>query len=395
MGDYISMKKLFSFCIIFIICGFLALSQNRTAEQPQLVTNITVLVSNMNVQLTWRRPAGVTYEPGMIFRIYRDTKPLTRQTIGPRTLVSEQDAGQMIYTETLPDTKGYYYAVIGLTDADSISYSLIPSVNATVTPAVGKYVSQTDSVMSDITDFNVISQENSVIITYISQNKGKKLILYRSATPFENFYSLNKAMKLAVFIDSGTPYTDYPPLNIKFYYALLEENDVISGDVDFKPGKNTSAAPVSVLGTSASTTKTRNIRQTPLPDLAPADSSRSGSLKQETLQMLPDNNTGITKAGHAELLSPYIFDEDTAENTELSHIIKNSFSKDNWALAEKDLTTLIKNTNDKKMTARAKFYLGEVYYFSGEKRMALLQFLSVRQDFPSTASQWIEAVLAQ
>ena len=238
MGDYISMKNIkrfFSFCGIFFAFLSFVSAQNRTQEQPQLVTNITVLVSNMNVQLTWRRPTGVTYTPGMIFRIYRDTKPLTRQTIGPRTLVSEQDAGQMIYTEILPDTKEYYYAVIGLTDADSVSYSLIPSVNATVTPAVGKYVSQTDSVVSDITDFNVISQGNSVIITYISQNKGKRLILYRSATPFENFYSLNKAMKLASFTDSGTPYTDYPPLNIKFYYALLEENDVITGDVEFKP----------------------------------------------------------------------------------------------------------------------------------------------------------------
>ena len=152
--------------------------------------------------------------------------------------------------------------------------------------------------------------------------------------------------------------------------------------------------PISVVGTSAENTKSRNIRQTPLPELAPSTSVPTGTLNQETLQMLPNSGISVTKAEAVVTQQPYVFTEDTAADTELSHIIENSFAKDNWALAEKDLSLLIKTTTDKNVAARAKFYLGEVYYYSGEKRRALLQFLSVRQEFPSAASQWIEAVLS-
>ncbi|MBP5793302.1 MAG: hypothetical protein J6W46_06635 [Spirochaetaceae bacterium] len=387
------MKRLSSFLILFfILCGFSAFSQKQ--EQSLLVTDITVLVSNMNVQLTWRRPEGITYSPDVIFRIYRDTKPLTRQTIGPRTLVSEQDASQMIFTEILPDTKEYYYAVIGLTDPDALSYPVVPSVNATVTPAGGTFVSQSNSIFSDITDFNVIAQGNSVIITYISQNKGKKLVLYRSTNPFENFYSLNKAMKVTSFIDTGTPYTDYPPLNIKFYYTLQEESDVITGNVDFKPGKNTSTNPVSVTGTAAETAKSRNLRKAPLPGISSENSAQSGTLAQDTIQMLPGTHDSKAKEEPVSLLPPQIFNEEQTLQTDLSQLLANSFSKSNWSLAEQDLLLFIKNCTEKDKANRAKFYLGEVYYFTGEKRRALLQFLSVREVFPAAASAWIEAVLS-
>ncbi|MDR1318069.1 MAG: hypothetical protein LBJ90_00460, partial [Treponema sp.] len=44
--------------------------------------------------------------------------------------------------------------------------------------------------------------------------------------------------------------------------------------------------------------------------------------------------------------------------------------------------------------ARARFYLGQTYYYTGKNREALIEFLFVQSWYPNEANEWIEATLA-
>jgi TolA-binding protein len=49
--------------------------------------------------------------------------------------------------------------------------------------------------------------------------------------------------------------------------------------------------------------------------------------------------------------------------------------------------------NDPAIVGRARFYLGETYYFSGEAGKALVEFLAVQSRFPQETSLWIRSSL--
>jgi TolA-binding protein len=42
---------------------------------------------------------------------------------------------------------------------------------------------------------------------------------------------------------------------------------------------------------------------------------------------------------------------------------------------------------------RARFYLGQAYYYSGKYREALFEFLLIRDVFPAEGSEWVQAAL--
>jgi TolA-binding protein len=44
--------------------------------------------------------------------------------------------------------------------------------------------------------------------------------------------------------------------------------------------------------------------------------------------------------------------------------------------------------------SRARFYLGQAYYYSGNYREALFEFLLIRDVFPAEGSEWVQATLA-
>ena len=384
---------------IYIAIAFLAFFAFQLAAQAvTAVTDISVLVTNMSVQITWKRAQGYSYSPDTNYRIYRDTKPLTKQTVNANTLIAEQDSSQLIFSEILPDTAHYYYAVMAVKDDSFLTSAVVPGLNATISAVTGQYNDWEITEKANISNFNVIAQNSAVIITYTTENRGNRLNLYRSLYPFTNLESLANALLLASFTDTGSPLTDVPPQNQSFYYALAEEASVCDGTARFIRGVTTSIAPVSIRRNNANlNTTAQTSRIAPLPiDSSPktADSA--------TIEMLFDYDTEAGNSGKSAdgtgLKEMYIFPSETSEypggTTELSSIILACFSTKNWLKAENELSKYIAASNSNSAKQRAEFYLAEVYYFLGKKRQALLLFLSLRDQYPLESAEWIDAVIA-
>ena len=387
------MKRIYS-AVIFLAFFVFELS----AQAVTAVTDISVLVTNMSVQITWKRGQGYSYSPDINYRIYRDTKPLTKLSVNSSTLIAEQDSSQLIFSEILPDTAHYYYAVMAVKDDSFLTSAVVPGMNATQAAITGQYSDWEETEKANISNFNVIAQNSAVIITYTTENRGNRLNLYRSPYPFTNLDSLANALLLASFTDNGSPLTDVPPQNQYFYYALIEESSVSDGTARFIRGVTTSLAPVSIRLTNPKlNTTAQTSRIAPLPiDSSPktADSA--------TIEMLFDYDTEAGNSGKSAdgtgLKEMYIFPSETADypggTTELSSIISACFSTKNWLRAENELSKYIAASNSNSAKQRAEFYLAEAYYFLGKKRQALLLFLSLRDQYPLESAEWIDAVIA-
>ncbi len=383
---------------IFIAIAFLAFFAFQLAAQAVTsVTDISVLVTNMSVQITWKRGQGYSYSPDTNYRIYRDTKPLTKQTVNASTLIAEQDSSQLIFSEILPDTAHYYYAVMAVKDDSFLTSAVVPGMNATQVAVTGQYSDWEITEKANISNFNVIAQNSAVIITYTTENRGNRLNLYRSIYPFTNLESLANALLLASFTDTGAPLTDVPPQNQAVYYALAEESAVSDGTARFIRGVTTSISPVSIRRSNTSlNTTAQTSRIAPLP----LDSYGSATDEIETSQLLSEYGTdsGAISLSSKNFREMYIFPSETADYpggaTELSSIVLACFNTKNWLKAESELSKYIAGTNSNSAKQRAEFYLAEAYYFLGKKRQSLLLFLSLRDQYPLESAEWIDAVIA-
>lgn len=384
------MKRIY---LAFIFIAFFLF--DLTAQAVTAVTDISVLVTNMSVQITWKRGQGYSYSPDINYRIYRDTKPLTKLSVNSSTLIAEQDSSQLIFSEILPDTAHYYYAVMAVKDDSFLTSAVVSGVNATGEAVSGQYSGWEEIEKANISNFNVIAQNSSVIITYTTENRGNRLNLYRSPYPFKNLESLANALLLASFTDTGSPLTDVPPQNQLFYYALVEESSVSDGTARFVRGVTTSLAPVGIRRTN---TKLNTTAQTSRIAPLPIDSAGKTVADSNLSDFLPEYESDSENISNKNLKEIYIFPSETAEypggRTELSSIISSCFSTKNWLKAESELTKYIDASNSNSARQRAEFYLAEAYYFLGKKRQALLLFLSLRDQYPLESAEWIDAVIA-
>ena len=398
--------KFFLLNTLFFIT-FSVHAQNATP----VAKDISVLVTNTSVQITWKRAEPYTYSPEMFFRIYRDTKPLTRLNLNAKTLVAEQDSSQLIYSEEITDNGQYYYAVLAVKNNEFVCGSIIPGVNSTTSPVNAHFAGKIIQPKSQISNFCTISKDNSVIITYTSENPGNRLCLYRCEKPFTKISAFSEATLVSTFTDAGTPLVDFPPANRNFYYALIEESELLTGEVLLKIGNNTTARPIAV-SISQNDTK-QNVqgkRAAPLPQFYNSIEAK-GKNTEENIKEYPlldellaeksATNNGKNLApqnlhSRQNVKLPFVFNSEKQNDTYLAQIVNQYFASENWHTARQELLAYLETYQSGKTVqsvARANFYLGECYYFMGNKHDALLYFLNARAQYPVQSAEWIDAVL--
>jgi TolA-binding protein len=98
------------------------------------------------------------------------------------------------------------------------------------------------------------------------------------------------------------------------------------------------------------------------------------------------------------LRKPRVFNQDLetpagGEEHTLRSIVQGSFSRKEWESARDELIRYLALPRSSLPEARARFYLGQCYYFTGAYRESLFEFLSVQSIYPAEAAEWIRPVL--
>jgi hypothetical protein len=258
---------------------------------------------------------------------------------------------------------------------------------------------------------------DGVLITFTTAPGVTGLLLYRSVRPLRQVSDLLQA----VIVQSGlgSPFTDYPVPGIPYYYAILREEDLTGGTVALSPGQNATISPVEVppgkdrIGLPGSKTL---IRAMPLPLIsvqgavpgsdAFLESPLPGTLDPEVAKalgrLLPAPSGGTSSAGEGEtkapLKKPRAFNQDLeipagGEEYTIRSIVQGPFVKRDWDASKDALIRFLSLPRTRAVEARARFYLGQAYYFRRDYRESLLEFLRIEQEYPPEAREWIQAVL--
>lgn len=182
-----------------------------------------------------------------------------------------------------------------------------------------------------------------------------------------------------------------------------------------------SAHPASALDDAATGTQ-RPSRDSPLPYLQPWRNmfAENGALlppalpgqppqrltpaSAEAVQRLIDRLPSAPPAEHRVVILPSERLADGAEHAaddrthpldaELRAIVQGPLLRAHWSEARRELRELLSQPLPARVEARARFYLGQSFYFSGLYRHATLEFLLAQRLYYAESTPWVHAALA-
>jgi len=379
-------------------------------------------IKNNLIRLSWVDSPDVR---GPVY-VYRSTRPFegtdsfqglkpVEIPYGVQYYVDEiENGGTLYYFVAASDETGRSYDVpIVANNYISIQIPADSYSSAAVTPAATGQTEKADSSQNGagtpagISSLKADSQGASVIITFTVSpdfSGAKSAVLYRSVQPIKEAADLLGAVIIRTEVTS--PFTDYPVPGIPYYYAVIAGEDLIRGTAVIIPGSNATLTPAQVSAGGAS--PGGDIRAIPLPEITvqtaiPDTSAYTGTppsagLSPQAAKAL--ENTQARPQAAPEFKKPRVFARDLevpstrGEDYTLALIVKGSFAAKNWEAARNELVRFLALPRSPEATARARFYLGQSYYFQYRLREGLFEFLAIQDRYPAEAAEWIQASLA-
>jgi opacity protein-like surface antigen len=236
------------------------------------------------------------------------------------------------------------------------------------------------------------------------------LLVFRDTQPIASYSQLAGLTPAAVLDSKNTDWEDAVTDYIDYYYAVIavtgrkrydiiipSMNATVNGaHLKLSPKK---AAPDVDASASERLYPEGNMRETPLPyidlieGMYTAGTDMGKQTREEAKQL-----AGKSCGQKAEPLDPYIFEEDLispdgGDDYFLFDVLKTTFIRKKYDDSAAALGKLLGTNRSEGVTRRAKFYLGESYYFSGRYSDAVKTFLTVSDDYSSLSKKWIDSSL--
>jgi len=402
------MKKRFILIIFTLFLTVPACIFAQSKDHIPYVTQLKVESRNNLIRLTWVDSPDAK---GPVY-IFRSARPFTG-TIPANIKPVVVRYGEQYYIDDADDMENLYYYVAA-SDTSGQRYDIIlPRINSTslnpiqledpATATATETPSDTTSVKG-ISNLKASQDGERVIITFNRDAQRRNAILYRSMQPITRSQDLLNAVLVQSGIDS--PFTDFPvPVpGLTWYYAVIYEDEIASGNMGIKPGVNATVTPVTV--TSEQPTE-RTLRPIPLPVLTLRNTVPDSHFITEIPGQIPLSaasedilrDTKMPSKTPIILKRPRVFSVDLVaptggEESALFQIISEYFVTFKWKEAQDSLQHYLSLPRSKDIEARARFYLGQTLYYTGKYRESLMEFLAIRPIHFVEANKWVDAVLS-
>jgi hypothetical protein len=318
-----------------------------------------------------------------------------------------EDMESVYYFIAASDTSGRRFdVIISQTNSVNVSRSQTQTQSQAaasgISPVTAAEVQPSVQAAQGISNLRVSRDGERAIITFDTENPEKNAVLYRSMQPVRQPLDLLNAVVVRSGITS--PFVDFPVPGFTWYYAVIYEEDISSGNMGIRPGINAAVTGVSISGDQ---TDEIPLRRIPLPMLALQNAVGEGIFLPEVIEQIPlsaraENilrNTLVTEKVPPVLKIPRVFVVDlqypsSGEESALFQIVNEYFCFLDWEGARVNLQYYLSLPRSRDAEARARFYLGQTLYYTGNYREALLEFLSIRSLHPLEANNWIDAILS-
>ncbi|MDR1950565.1 MAG: hypothetical protein LBQ38_14340 [Spirochaetaceae bacterium] len=393
-------------------------SQERAGNAvfAPFISRLRAEVKNNLIRLSWTDSSDAR---GPVY-IYRSKTPFDNAHPYSRIRPVEVPYGAQSYIDEIEET-GIWHYFLSSSDETGKKYEVFIPYTNTIDVSVDSLTDLTEGmgtartawppIESPIFSLAAAVEGDGVAITYRMTEGIKDTVLYRSVEPITHTADLLKA----VIVESGTqsPYTDYPVPGISYYYAVITEEELLSGTVGIFPGYNSTLTPVEVpagryrvgLGDSL-----RTVRSIPLP-LISVNAISSGAagqvdlpvpvpLSREASRALASIRPSQRPTTQKSRKPPRAFSQDLrapagGEESTLRSIVQGPFMKWEWEKTREELLRYLSLPRSETSEARARFYLGQAYYYTQDIREALFEFLMIQSQYPEEANEWIQATLEQ
>jgi hypothetical protein len=419
-------------------------------------SRLRVAIKGPQIILTWIDSPDV--KGG--YAVYRHSEPMNTGNLEAAARLAVVDAGVRTYADSPGDAAPHYYLVLALAEDGSPYQVFIPAKNSTTiavaaeapatatagsaaavaekqpepkaappanaqaAPKAGSAEAQAPAPApkpaaaarpsEPFADALSASVKGEALVLSYKAPAGARLVLYRGTTPIKAASDLLDATLVSAFADKDGNFADYPVPGVRYYYALLGENDLKAGLVALFPGRNSLEEPVglkALASYSGFVEVPPNSRTPPLPYLIPDAASESGgpaAPRDEAPSekvIAPDTKKAVDSIlASAPTLQPpmpslgFLPEELSSpsggEDYALSTIVNDRLAARDWETAAEQLRKYLSLNRGPKAAARAHFYLGQALTFSGSYRDAFFEFLSARDLYPSDSKAWIEYVLS-
>jgi hypothetical protein len=395
----------------FLLSSILAFSQNEATFRFPFVSLLTAENAGYQIKLSWRD------SPDKVFRyvVYRYLQEISSVNLGQALVVGQVDPGVQYFIDTPPDEKGYFYAVLAQDPQGEIYSTLIPFRNKTLAAVAVTTPATEAQLAARISNIHAApaSAQNAITVTFDSSSATRDLLLFRSTGPVTNAEDLLR-LGSAVELDAGTTKVDIPALpGVDYWFTVLDAVLYKLGTVPLAAGTNTTSDPVQIpIAASTSTLApwSVNRRVLPLPSIEITYGIQTGkplpgspfagpppfrSISDQTQKALSILLASVSQAQQKQpsrtVLSAEATPSPDKDETALQEIVKSPFSSGDSEASEAQLLDFLSLKRPADVRARAHFYLGQTYFFSGRPRDALLEFLLADSSYYHDVEQWKDA----
>jgi len=266
------MKKWYFLVIILFLAVYAAFAQNR--EFMPYVSNIRVETRNNLIRLSWIDSPDAR---GPVY-IFRSARPITGSipaNIRPVII----NYGVQYYVDDVDDMQNIYYFVAA-SDTYGNRYDIILSHINTTSLIPDRSLDSSSVIIAappppefidGIYNLRARQNEERVIITFESSYQHRRAILYRSTQPIHQVQDLINA--IIVQPDVSSPFIDIPVPGLNWYYTVIYEDEISSGNMGIRPGINTTVSAITILNEQ---NQERSLRPIPLPILSLGSSGYEG-----------------------------------------------------------------------------------------------------------------------
>lgn len=396
--------------LLFLLASLMAVAQENDVFAP-FPSRLQPTAEDSGVRLTWRDAP----EEVAAYRIYRDTEPITRDSLAEADLLATVAPGTESYLDR-PEPGSYHYAVVAENEAGTLFRVLIPFRNRTSRPITIAAPEEPAEPARILRSLSAGGDADGVTLSFQTRSEAARLVLYRSTRRIDSADALAEAVRVAEFPASEGSYADFPVPGVGYYYALFPEEMVTDGKMRFEAGVTITGTPVQIPLTGSRVTLppfeaspraraplpllriSREISgdNAPLPPslLTPRGAVALSAETENAISRLLDTEAGAATAGPEPRILPA--ERSPAEKgpaDALASIVKGPFSAGRWGEAGSLLDNLLASVLPEEVRTRAHFYRAQTYYFSGLPRQAFVEFLLAREAHYADTTPWIDHIL--
>ena len=395
--------------IASLLVLYLSVAAFAQQSMPPFISRLTAKVENASIRLTWQDSA----ESVKRYLVYRHDREITNDNFDSAVFVGTALQGEMVFIDSPPDDTPYYYLVLAADDDGDPMPVYIPFRNKTTTSAAVDADAIDAAKPVEITGLTASVSGEKVVLSYASSSTKRDVVIYRGIRPILDTEDLLDSVQVATVKSSEGEFMDEPVPGIEYYYALFDTEELRIGIHEFNLADNVMIEPVRIPSTlsTAGPIGQSTIRSKPLPFLLLSTKLETGERLTGTRSSLditpsplsPDAMQAIESLLPTPLQRINPFSEPVLlpgdgpvigeDSSVIARAVTPLFESEDWNGARNALESFIRTRRADETIHRARFYIGQTYYFEARYREAFIQFLYASESYYSESQPWMDSVL--